>query len=178
MMVASDLEFVTCDLCGGAKAKTVVRRPDGLSAVECLDCGLCFLNHRPGKNAISKLYDGEYFSKAKRNGSANRYGFGDYLGDFNQVLLRQAAEARLRLCSRYVEVPNKECLEVGSATGEFCEELNSNGARVVGLDLAAEAVTQARLRYPLIDFREGDLSAVPAEESWDLIFAFEVIEHV
>jgi 2-polyprenyl-3-methyl-5-hydroxy-6-metoxy-1,4-benzoquinol methylase len=180
MMVAnsSDLEFVTCDLCGGAKTKTVVTRPDGLPAVECLSCGLCFLNPRPGKNTISKLYDGEYFSKAKQNGNANRYGFGDYLGNFNQILLREAAEARLTLCSPYVEVQNKACLEIGCATGEFCEVLRSQGARVVGLDLASEAVVQARLRYPLIDFREGDLSAVPAGESWDLIFAFEVIEHV
>src|SRR6266480_1837019 len=125
MMVAnsSEVEFVACDLCGGAKTKTVVTRPDGLSAVECLDCGLCFLNPRPGKNAISRLYDGEYFSKAKPNGNANRYGFVDYFGNSNQILLRQAAEARLRLCSRYVDVRDKACVEVGSASGEFCEEL-------------------------------------------------------
>lgn len=175
---SSDLEFVTCDLCGSAKTQAVVTRPDGLPVVECVNCGLGYLNPRPSRNTISKLYDGEYFSKAKQNGNANRYGFGDYLGNFNQILLRKAAEARLRLCSRYVDVRNKACMEVGCATGEFCEVLRSHGARVVGLDLSSEAITQARLRYPLIDFEEGDLSAIQAEELWDLIFAFEVIEHV
>ena len=180
MMVANsnDLEFVFCDLCGEAKTKTVATRPDGLSAVECLSCGLCYLNPRPGKTTISKLYEDKYFSKAKQNGNANRYGFVDYLGSSNQILLKQAAQARLRLCSRYVDVRDKACVEIGCASGELCEELRSHGARVVGLDLAAEAVAQARLRYPLIDFREGDLSAIRAEESRDVIFAFEVIEHV
>src|SRR5205823_10108864 len=97
---------------------------------------------------------------------------------FNQVLLKQAAETRLRLCGRYIDVRQKACLEVGCATGEFCELVRSKGARVVGLDLASEAIAQARLRYPLIEFREGDLAALQSDEQMDLIFAFELIEHV
>ena len=94
------------------------------------------------------------------------------------MTVKQAAEARLSLCSRHVEVRNQTCLEIGCATGEFCEVLRSHGARVVGLDLASVAIAQARLRYPLIEFREGDLAAIQSDEQMDLIFAFELIEHV
>src|ERR1051326_248446 len=175
---STDLELVNCDLCESTETQAVVTRPDGFQVVECRNCGLGYVNPRPSKNTILKLYDDEYFSKRKKNGNASRYGFADYLSKSNQNFLRAAAEARLRLSGRYVDVRNKVCIEVGCATGEFCEVLRCHGAKVVGLDLGAEAIAQAGLRYPLIDFREGDLSVIRADEQVDLIFAFEVIEHV
>jgi 2-polyprenyl-3-methyl-5-hydroxy-6-metoxy-1,4-benzoquinol methylase len=173
----SQLEPVACDLCGGTRAKPVVTRPDGLHAVECLQCGLCYLNPRPSSEHIQGLYDSDYFSKQNGNVDSTNYGFDDYLSEPNQLLLKQTAAARLRLSSPYMVIDGKDCLEIGCATGEFCDLLQKRGAKVVGLDLADTAIAHGRARYPQIDFRCGDMSAVRNEELFDAIFAFEVVEH-
>lgn len=173
----SRLEPVDCDLCGGTRTKPVVTRPDGLHAVECLQCGLCYLNPRPSSDHIQGLYDSDYFRKQNGGGDATNYGFDDYLSDSNQLLLKQAAAARLRLSSPYVAIGGKACLEIGCATGEFCDLLQQRGAKVVGLDLAEAAIAHGRSRYPQIDFRCGNISAMRHEELFDAIFAFEVVEH-
>jgi 2-polyprenyl-3-methyl-5-hydroxy-6-metoxy-1,4-benzoquinol methylase len=175
---ASELELVACDLCGGTSTRQVVTRPDGLHAVECSHCGLCYLNPRPRGKVIQRLYNDEYFSKAKKRRTASQYGYNEYLGDVNQSLLRRAAEVKLRLISRYADVGGRSCLEAGCATGEFCELIENHGGSITGFDLSAEAINLAKVRYPRIDFRQGDLSAVRKEELFDLIFAFEIIEHV
>jgi SAM-dependent methyltransferase len=93
-------------------------------------------------------------------------------------LLAKAAESRLLLASPYVDVRGQSCLEIGCATGEFCELIADKAANVVGIDLAGEAIATAIRRYPCINFRQGDLSVLGEHEQFDAIFAFEVIEHI
>jgi 2-polyprenyl-3-methyl-5-hydroxy-6-metoxy-1,4-benzoquinol methylase len=109
---------------------------------------------------------------------ARRYGYNDYLGEANKKLLAKAAECKLRLASAYVDVVGQSCLEIGCATGEFCELVANKAANVIGIDLAAEAIASATRRYPRINFRQGNLSALGEQEQFDTIFAFELIEHV
>ena len=176
---AVGLNSVACDLCGGNRTRPVVIRPDGLRAVECLECGLCYLNARPSPDRIQSLYDGEYFSKNRQGIEGSQcYGYNDYLGEANKKLLAKAAESRLLLASPYVDVPGQNCLEIGCATGEFCELIADKAANVVGIDLAGEAIATAIRRYPRINFRQGDLSVLGEHEQFDAIFAFEVIEHI
>jgi SAM-dependent methyltransferase len=77
-----------------------------------------------------------------------------------------------------MDVRGQSCLEIGCATGEFCELIADEAANVVGIDLAAEAIASAIHRYPRIDFRQGNLSALGEHEQFDAIFGFEVIEHI
>ena len=176
---ARGLNSVACDLCGDNGTRQVVIRPDGLRAVECLKCGLCYVNPRPAPELIQSLYDGEYFNKKRQSPEgSHRYGYDGYLGEANKKLLMKAAESRLRLASPYVDVQGQSCLEIGCAAGEFCELIADKAANVVGIDLAAEAIASAIRRYPLINFRQGNLSALGEHELFDTIFAFEVIEHI
>jgi SAM-dependent methyltransferase len=76
--------------------------------------------------------------------------------------------------------PHARVLDVGSGDGAFAAELVASGARVIGVDVAREAVERARHAVAGADFRlvpeDGPL---PVEESWaDLAWAGEVLEHV
>lgn len=174
-----ELNSVPCDLCGGNRTRPVVIRPDGLRAVECLECGLCYLHARPTPDLIQSLYNGEYFSKNRQSTDGSQcYGYYDYLGEANKKLLVKAAQSRMRLASPYVDVLGQSCLEIGCATGEFCELIAEKAANVVGVDLAGEAIASAIRRYPRVNFRQGNLSALEEHEQFDAIFAFEVIEHI
>jgi 2-polyprenyl-3-methyl-5-hydroxy-6-metoxy-1,4-benzoquinol methylase len=173
------LNSVACDLCGGNRTRPVVIRPDGLSVEECFECGLCYLNPRPASDLIQNLYDGDYFSKNGQSTEGSyRYGYNDYLGEANKRLLAKAADSRLRLASPYLNILGKSCLEIGCATGEFCELIADKARNVVGIDLSGEAIATATGRYPRINFRQGNLSALREHDQFDAIFGFEVIEHI
>lgn len=71
-------------------------------------------------------------------------------------------------------------LDLGCGEGHFAALLHDEGAEVVALDVALEAVRRAQVAHPGVDVR----SVVPGtplpfeDSSFDLVWAGEVIEHV
>jgi SAM-dependent methyltransferase len=170
-----DLEEGCCDLCGSRSHHVVFTRPDGLNAVECNECGLCFLCPRPRAALIGTFYDRSYFTEA---GPSNGYGYVDYGTPGGRFEMLRNAKQRLALLERYVNPKGKRCLEVGCGTGEFCYVLSHAGASPCGVDLSEYAIRKARGRYQSLDFRVASLTSVPTEEQFDAVVAFELIEHV
>lgn len=76
---------------------------------------------------------------------------------------------------------HKEVLDIASGAGYGAAELARTAAKVVGIDRAAEAVSLASSTYraPNLTFLQATGGKVPfAAGSFDLITAFEVIEHM
>jgi SAM-dependent methyltransferase len=72
-------------------------------------------------------------------------------------------------------------LDLGCGAGYGTAELAGRGRTAMGIDLAPEAIDHARSAYPLanISFVPASVTAVPFRDgSFDLITAFEVIEHL
>jgi len=94
-------------------------------------------------------------------------------------LIRAEHEGRYRWAAGAVE--GKEVLDAGCGVGYGAQILAEAGAsRIVGLDIAAEAVEAAVLRADSIgEFVVGDLEQIPfTPSSFDVVVCFEVIEHV
>jgi 2-polyprenyl-6-hydroxyphenyl methylase / 3-demethylubiquinone-9 3-methyltransferase len=74
----------------------------------------------------------------------------------------------------------EDVLDVGCAEGRFTTELQRAGARVVGIDVAAEPLRRARALHPELDVRLlADAGPWPlADASFDVVWAGEVLEHV
>jgi len=94
-------------------------------------------------------------------------------------LIQAEHEGRYRWAAGAVE--GREVLDAGCGVGYGAEMLAEAGAsRIVGLDIAAEAVQDAILRTNSIaEFVVGDLERLPFTPcSFDVVVCFEVIEHV
>lgn len=92
---------------------------------------------------------------------------------FNEHLARYAFAARL---SR-----RKQVLDAGCGAGYGSAELARTAACVLGIDRSEDAIALARTEYaaPNLRFEQADCAALPvADESIDLVVAFEVIEHL
>src|SRR5258708_38972909 len=68
---------------------------------------------------------------------------------------------------------------MGCGPGDVARYLRERGAQVCGIDLSSAMVERARRLNPGIDFRQGDMLALSAEDgTWAGISAFYSIIHI
>ncbi len=74
----------------------------------------------------------------------------------------------------------RSLLDVGCGTGFVLSALQEAfpGLRLVGVDFRAEYLDEARRRLPEVELRELDATRLPYEEEFDVVGAFDVLEHI
>lgn len=156
-------EHVPCDLCGCNEYRIRYRQPDmwlwmnqfEFPVVECINCGLVFVNPRPTMESMSLYYPKSYHEDRNTLEHKIRYG-------------RQ---------SKYLpNLDNKKVLDIGCARGDFLGYLLKKYPTMIpfGVDYYSEIVD-----YREIKFYNKLLPECNFEDNYfDVIFAFAVFEHL
>lgn len=157
------LEHVNCDLCGLDDYRVRYRKPDNwlwlnlyeYPVVECMGCGLVYVNPRPPFEEMGQFYPAGYHDG--RDDSAHQL---RYQTQFEYV----------------APYPAERILDIGCARGDWLAYLHEHWpeAELHGVDAFSDIVNDA-----CIHFQKGALPEVDLPSGYfDLITAWAVFEHV
>lgn len=172
---SSGLEQVACPLCRAQKSDFAFRRADHATVVRCCECRLLYLNPRPPDSSVASFYDESYFAEGG-HGS----GYRDYMVQQTTEVNfgKHPAFLALHLLGRHSSSAGKKMLDVGCGGGHLLSLARQAGYRVQGLDLSDHIAAEARSTFD-IDVFAGDLKEANfARNSFDVVAALEVIEHL
>lgn len=157
------LEHVPCNLCGSDRYTVRYRKPDDwlwlnqyeFPVVECVECGLVYVNPRPTPEGMAPYYPEGYHDQRDSEAFARKYAV--------QLEFVPA-------------LTNERVLDVGCARGDWLHFLTNNypGIESHGVDYYTEEIA-----YPGIQFCKKELTHCGFEPAmFDVVTAWSVLEHV
>ncbi len=165
-----------CNLCNSQTARILFAGTDRLhggeerfNLMECQQCGLIYLNPRPGLEELDRYYPVDYqpFLKA--------------IAD--EPTLFKRLDRRYGLYKRTHEVIKRagysgRVLDIGCATGIFLEGMRVRGWQPDGVELSEFAAKYARERFALPVFSGTLEGAGYPDNQYDLVTMWDVLEHL
>jgi SAM-dependent methyltransferase len=75
--------------------------------------------------------------------------------------------------------PGQRVLEIGSGRGSLLHELRDRGIDAVGVEASADRIAEARERFGPLPIAPVSGASLPhADESFDIVLSFDVLEHI
>lgn len=147
-----------CYLCGNKTLKIVVNLDWPIK--KCFECGLIQINPLPSIKEVNKLYQGDYWKSLSSYGQQ----FSTHKNYFQK---------KFREIKKYHSTG--KLLDIGCALGSLLEVAQKQGFRAEGIDISDFAVKQCRSFG--LTATQGIITDIKKKNYYDIITAFEVIEH-
>jgi 2-polyprenyl-3-methyl-5-hydroxy-6-metoxy-1,4-benzoquinol methylase len=159
---------VNCALCG-AEACEPLGVNDGLRIVRCRACSLAFVNPQPTEAAIRDYYSAKEL--------AAQESWSSYFAHTPAQIAALWSE-RLADVARWTNGRAPRLLDVGCGWGDFLHFAQERGWHACGFEFSESVARVAREKYKLM-VRVGSLDEMGfAENSFDLITLWHVLEHL
>lgn len=147
-----------CYLCGNKKLKLVVALDWPIK--KCLHCHLVQVNPLPSQKDVNNLYEGDYWK--------NFSFYSSQLPAHEKYFLKKITDIKkLRKSGRL--------LDVGCAYGALIKQANDKGFIAEGIDISEFAVKKCKKLN--LKANTGVITDVKEKKYYDVITAFEVVEH-
>jgi len=166
-----------CQICGSTDFRTLFN-VNSFDIFQCQSCQLIFIDPDVPKGLeeqfLNKIYKSDYFEKKK---DSNAPGYSE-----NYIIAKKAEvvfNAKRRLKKIEKSHPGKgTMLEIGCAAGFFLDVARHQGWNVTGVEISPEIAEFGRNELNL-DIKTGRFETLDLpENSYDIIVAWDVIEHV
>lgn len=139
--------------------------------VACLACGLVRRDPIPSTDALRAIYRADdYFQLTTDRG----IGYRDYFAD--GPVYRPYFRRKFAVLRRYASPPGA-LLELGAGAGFALAAARDAGWQARGLELSGAAAAWGRERFD-VDIGAGGFDELRDDERWDVIAAFQTIEHL
>ncbi|MEM8985459.1 MAG: class I SAM-dependent methyltransferase [Pseudomonadota bacterium] len=171
-----DAELDACPACGGKVLRPAPVSLDddwslaGFKASKCVSCRTVFFNPRPLTKALGAFY------AAIDKGDPR--GFIEASLRYYRDPARAAARRREYLAPLLRRRASGALLDFGCGAGWFAKMAEDAGFEAHGLEQMPEAAAAAREELGLVNVRTGGEGELPAEPTYDVIVANNVIEHM
>lgn len=171
------MEEVACTLCGENRPQFLFHRTDlaiGLpgefSIVRCQNCQLIYLNPRPTVTSIGYYYPSSYDVYSLPDVDDGRNAWERWFRGYH-------LNKRCRVVTAHK--PSGRILDLGCSNGRFLHQMRHHGTwQRQGVELIPEVAQEGIERYGL-DIFQGTLEAAAfADNSFDAITLWDVLEHV
>lgn len=162
---------VACPACAATESRHRFTKYT-LDFVECAACATTYLSPRPTPELLQ-----EYYESSENYRFWAKVIFPASESVRRERIFRPRVEKLLDICARY-DVARNALLEVGPGFGTFCEEVLSKGAfrRVVAVEPTPDLAAACRARG--VEVVESPVERAEFDEKFDVVCAFEVIEHL
>jgi len=162
-MKLSQFERVPCNICGSGETQLVFAKWN-FRIVQCVECGLVYVNPRAFRIEEDDYFAGPYLSTIEKNGQLDP-GIATLYGEIVYNLSNRVASGKL--------------LDVGCAMGHFLGFAKRYGWEVEGVECSPYAASYAEEHFgarvhPVCVLKDANL---PAAE-YDAAVLIEVIEHL
>jgi SAM-dependent methyltransferase len=170
------VETTNCNMCGSNHTELAmigVDRLHGLNGtfrlVRCRQCGLFYLNPRPEPDELHNYYPTDYIPYTTA--------IEDETSFFKRLDRRYGLYKRCRVIVSCFDRPGR-LLDVGCATGVFLHGMRRRGWETYGVDISSKATEYAKERFGLDVFTGTVAEAAFANNFFDVVTLWDVLEHV
>jgi len=159
---------VNCNFCGNSHTKILyvlkdlqLGIPGEFTLVQCMNCGLLFLNPQPTWEELQPYYP-EWYDP--------------FLPKYSSFIQYYGIIRRCMVVSKYQN--GGRLLDVGCSTGIFLNEMRRSGRwEVYGVEPAAFPARIAQERFGLLVFQQTLIEAKLPENYFDVVTWWDVLEH-
>lgn len=162
-----------CSLCLAKNCFITRYKLPNFDIVECKKCHLLTRSVTYKRQELEKLYSRNYFLHLQKD-----YFSAGIYQDFNNSLRVKDFQVRLKKISKITGFSHGELLDIGAGTGVFLKVAKNQGWRVAGVEISPFACRVAKEKFNINLFRGELKNARLKEKSFDIITAWDLIEHV
>lgn len=169
-----ELEHCSCPLCSSSKANSLMKFDQfgfPVGTVECQECGFVYTSPRPTEAYMRVFYEKYFwFYFQGRHKIDEKF--------FRRQQTREWAVLRFARCLPYLSEA-RSVLEIGSGSGLFLDQVRKNlpDIAVAGIEPDPQMAEYCRTNLKL-NIHTGFFQDYPAEDVFDVIVLFHVVEHL
>ncbi len=169
MIEGQTMEYVKCNICALEDTKFLLKI-EKANIVKCKNCGLVYVNPRPTKKELSKLYQKDYYTN-KRFFEGKYYGYHDYKKNVEGTI--KTFELVQKTIKKFKE--KGKLLDIGCGPGVYLGVAEKDGFKVQGIEISKEGFEKSKSKFKVIN---KPLEDANIKGKFDVVTLFDVIEHL